>query len=120
MADDDNTLYPDESLVIGESISSDNEKYTMTMQGDGNLVLYRTNDWLPLWASGTDGHAVSQAIMQGDGNFVVYGYNPPLWASNTDGHPGSYLTVQDDGNAVIYNPLYDPAEPIWSTNTWMF
>src|SRR4051812_17766788 len=104
MANSDSILQPNESMVRGESISSKNGNYDLVMQDDGNLVLYRDSDDLALWASGTNGAAVSQVIMQNDGNLVIYGYNAPLWASNTSGHPGSYLSVQDDGNVVIYQP----------------
>jgi hypothetical protein len=26
----------------------------------------------------------------------------PIWSAGTKGHPGAYLAVQDDGNVVIY------------------
>src|SRR5687768_11402669 len=120
MANNDNILQPGESMVRGETISSNNGNYDLVMQDDGNLVLYRDSDDRALWASGTHGDAVSQVVMQHDGNLVVYGFPNPLWASDTWGKPGSYLVVQDDGNVVIYDPLYDPARPIWSTDTWMY
>jgi hypothetical protein len=49
----------------------------ITMQTDGNLVLYR----------------------------VVLGLDrgpSPMWSSNTAGNPGAWLAVQDDGNLVVY------------------
>ncbi|MDA8230629.1 MAG: hypothetical protein M0006_04740 [Magnetospirillum sp.] len=109
-----NILTPGQQLLPGQAISSTNNGYELILQNDGNLVLYRTIDMKPLWATGTDGKAIQRAIMQGDGNFVLYFYNgSPAWASGTNGKPGSYLIMQDDGNAVIYWPN----DPLWATNT---
>jgi hypothetical protein len=108
------TLRPEERLVANnnESRTSNNGLYTFIMQGDGNLVLYKSGT--PLWSSGTNGVAVDFCIMQSDGNLVLYGFsNNAVWASGTDGQPGSFLVVQDDGNVVIYRPNF----PVWATNT---
>jgi len=107
-------LYPGQSLTLNQSLTSENGRYVLAMQADGNLVLYRTSDWQALWASDTYGSAVSQAVMQYDGNFVIYGYYDPLWASHTDGRPGAYLALQNDGNAVIYQPNV----PVWASDTY--
>ena len=69
-----------ESLAVGASLASQDARSTFIMQGDGNLVLYRSSGEAR-WASATDGHTVSQAIMQSDGNFVIYGSGgEPIWA----------------------------------------
>lgn len=107
-----NRLNPGERLLKGESRTSNNGRYTFVMQEDGNLVLYERGG-RALWASGTNGSAVSQCIMQADGNLVIYGYPAAIWASGTAGNPGSYLVVQDDGNVVIYRPNV----AIWATGT---
>ena len=44
----------------------------MTMQDDGNLVLYNRAD-KALWASGTYGKRVKNLILQHDGHFCMYG-----------------------------------------------
>lgn len=112
-------LGPGESLVrndtAGESeLLSANGTFRFVLQGDGNLVLYRTFDNKALWSSGTAGKAVKNVIMQGDGNLVMYDFSGnALWASNTAGRPGSFLVDQNDGNVVIYQPN----APIWATNT---
>jgi hypothetical protein len=106
-------LGPNNALAPGQSLMSGNGQYRLDMQHDGNLVLYRNSDGQALWASGTDGRAVSRVIMQDDGNFVIYGFPGPLWASGTDGQGGAFLIVQDDGNVVIYRPN----APVWATNT---
>lgn len=111
-------LNPGEFLVRSDAtglsqLLSANGKYQLILQPDGNLVLYRSHDHKALWATGTNGKAVKNAVMQSDGNFVLYGFNEPLWASNTNNKPGSFLVMQDDGNAVIYVP----GPPVWATNT---
>ena len=50
----------------------------LSMQADGNLVIYD--------ASGSTA----------------------VWATNTTGHPGAFLSVQEDGNVVIYTNSYVP------------
>ena len=97
-----NILAPNAALLPGQSISSDNGRYVLVMQADGNLVYYRTSDWTPRWNSQTQSPG-ALAPMQGDGNLVVYDTNGvPLWNSQTGGNPGAYLAAQDDGNLVIY------------------
>ena len=107
-------LLVNDGLVPGGSVISTDKRFTFTLQGDGNLVLYGPVNQ-PLWASNTAGHEdVWSLVMQDDGNLVIYdGNNKPFWASNTNGHPGATLTVQDDGNTVIY----DGTTAIWSTQT---
>jgi hypothetical protein len=103
-------LNPGDSLPVGGSIPSLDGRFTLTLQADGNLVLYHTGGAPAGWATGTVGRAVTQAIMQADGNFVLYGPAGPIWSTGTHGHPGSYLVVQNDGNVVIFGP----GGPLWS------
>jgi hypothetical protein len=95
-------LSPNTALSPGQSISSDNGRYVLVMQGDGNLVYYRTSDWIPRWNSQTQSPGAF-APMQGDGNLVVYATTgAAIWNSQTSGNPGAFLAAQDDGNLVIY------------------
>jgi hypothetical protein len=107
--------------VSGSLVSNDG-RFRLTYQNDGNFVLYQGNT--PLWSSHTalsvptGGYTAYQARFQADGNLVVYDYyagaETPVWASNTDGNPGSTLNLQNDGNLVIYNAS---GKAIWSTKT---
>jgi hypothetical protein len=107
-------LNSNDNLAVLGSITSHNGRHILTMQGDGNLVLYRSGG-KACWATGTNGRVVSQAIMQGDGNFVMYGPGGAyIWDTATDGHPGAYLIVLDDGNVVVFDPS---GNPLWATNT---
>src|SRR5437764_2463740 len=108
-------LTTDQRLNINDEIISTNGRLRLIMQGDGNLVLYRTDDGKALWASGTGGTPASYTIMQGDGNLVVYDSGgTPFWASSTDGNPGAFLVVQDDGNLVVYGAA---GAALWASNT---
>jgi hypothetical protein len=113
MANKGTTLTENQFLLKEDYLLSADGKHQFILQDDGNLVLYNLTDHKALWASNTNGKAVSKAIMQTDGNFVVYGYPNALWASNTNGKPGSYITLQNDGNVVIYQPN----SPVWATGT---
>jgi hypothetical protein len=73
----------------------------VTMQSDGNFVVY-----------GTAGQVAGDAC----------------WASGTNGHAGAYLQLQDDGDLVMYPPpgdagVFSDGGPdagltsIWSSNT---
>lgn len=107
-------LNPGNSLQIGQYIISVSGQIKLILQGDGNLVLYDSSN-KPLWATGTNGKAVSRAVVQTDGNFVLYDKNNiKLWSTNTAGHPGAFLIVQNDGNTVLYDTSLNQ---LWSTNT---
>ncbi len=97
------TLFPDQSLLPGQSLQSDNKLHTLIMQSDGNAVLYNSASQ-PLWSTKTGGLIDPRDfIMQTDGNLVLYDASgQPRWASNTPNNPGAFLNVQVDGNLVVY------------------
>ena len=101
-----------QGLASGTSLSSCDGQYTLSMQGDGNLVLYHGSS--ALWATGTNGKGGYEAVMQADGNFVEYGMTNALFATGTNGQNGAYLAVQTDGNLVVYN---SGGGAIWASNT---
>jgi len=105
------TLTAGQKLVRGESLTSSNGAYTLTLQDDGNLVLAARGQ--SVWATGTDGQNVVRAEVQPDGNFVVYTADKPVWHSNTQGKKNVRLVLQDDRNLV----LYAADGPAWSTKT---
>jgi Ig-like domain from next to BRCA1 gene len=108
-------LAPGRRLTTGEELTSTNGRVRLVLQGDGNLVLYRTDDGRPLWASETWRQPVRYAIMQPDGNLVAYSTaGQPYWAAGTQGHPGARLVLQDDGNLVIYDA---GGSALWASNT---
>ena len=105
------TLTGGQKLVKGESLTSSNGAYTLTLQDDGNLVLASRGH--AIWATGTNGQDVVRAEVQNDGNFVLYTADKPVWHSDTKGKKNVRLVLQDDRNLV----LYAADGPAWSTKT---
>jgi LysM repeat protein len=105
------TLTGGQKLVKGESLTSSNGAYTLTLQDDGNLVLASRGH--AIWATGTDGQDVVRAEVQSDGNFVLYTSDKPVWHTDTKGKKNVRLVLQDDRNLV----LYGADGPAWSTKT---
>lgn len=89
----------------------------LTVQGDGNFVLYvnNGNTWSP---SPTVRPNASYAVFQTDGNLVVRNSGGgAIWASNTHTYPNAILAFQDDGNLVIY-PSSSNFTALWATGTY--
>jgi hypothetical protein len=95
-------------LRAGDMVDSDNGRYHLIYQPDGNVVLYDEGTdgdeaWTALWETNTDGASTGMLILQHDGNLVLYDASSrPLWASDTYRTP-CVLIVQNDGNVVIYD-----------------
>jgi LysM repeat protein len=92
-------------------LTSENGAYKLTLQDDGNLVLYSGDE--AVWSTGTNGKNVVRAEVQKDGNFVLYTPDDPVWASQTKGAKDVRLVLQDDRNLVLYG--FDG--PAWASNT---
>jgi hypothetical protein len=109
-------IAPGNIMVPGDSRWSCNDRFLVTHQTDGNVVLYGSYDGqlAPLWASGTSGQTSTSLFMQPDGNLVLYGPNGALWATDTWGNPDARAFVHDDGNFVIHASNYSV---IWQTGT---
>lgn len=113
------TIYPGGCLV------SPNGSYTLIMQGDGNLVAYRSNALgnpnAAVWQSGTSGIQNLRLAVQEDGNLVLYdNHNSAIWNAGSAGQKGRYfLVIQDDGNVVIYRGASprDNRGAVWSYQT---
>ncbi|OBI43353.1 lectin [Mycobacterium kyorinense] len=105
------TLTEGQKLVKGESLTSRNGAYTLTLQHDGNLVLASRGE--ALWSTGTNGQDTVRAEVQRDGNFVLYTADKPVWHTDTKGKKNVRLVLQDDRNLV----LYAADGPAWSTKT---
>ncbi len=105
------TLTPLQKLENGQSLTSANGKYTLTLQADGNLVL--NDDGKGVWSTKTNGQNVVRAEVQEDGNFVLYTADKPVWHTDTAGKPNVRLVLQDDRNLV----LYSNNDGVWSSHT---
>ncbi|NVJ60249.1 MAG: DUF5011 domain-containing protein [Gammaproteobacteria bacterium] len=97
-----NSLQSNQRLNVGEQIESSNGAYRLTMQTDGNLVLYTSNG-SPVWASGTNGTAATRVTLQGDGNLVIRDAGgAAVWSSKTAGSGVTRLTINNDGRLGLY------------------
>ncbi|MVN88807.1 hypothetical protein GO986_18875 [Deinococcus sp. HMF7620] len=112
------TLASNTTMNINEQRVSCSGRNVLIMQGDGNLVLYKSGR--AAWASQTWGNtAAARLTLGGDGHLALYRSNGQrVWTASTWGHPGAYLKVQDDGNVVLYEVVGGAPRAIWSTNTW--
>lgn len=103
-------LRPGQSIPVGQNIRAGNGPFTLDMQKDGNLVLYKNAHGMhgegsfktPLWATNTDGQTVISCVFQRDGNFVLYASgNRAIWASNTDGQGGMLIQIDNHGQLIM-------------------
>jgi len=128
-------------LTAGESLFSALGGFRLTMQDDGNLVLYAIDDMklpsdivhvlsgapdvlklyaAPIWSTGTHVAKAGKTkgrfcTMESDGNLVVYDQDANIvFETGTHRNPGSFLRLQTDGNLVIYT---SDLKPVWSSNT---
>ena len=98
-------LYPNDFLI------SQDGRWKLKYQTDGNLVLYNADESESYWDSGTVntdpeasnyGQAAGYLVMQPDGNLVIYSSTGgPYWAKDTDGNPGAFFFIQDDRNLIL-------------------
>ena len=99
-------LGPGQRLAGGNNLVSPNGQYVLSMQTDGNLVLYAGPQRIVNWSSRTSGPIDNNAVlaMQDDGNLVVYARGGPKFATGTNSPANAYpsLEVQDDGNVAVY------------------
>jgi len=109
-----NFLGQEQILNYNTNLKSSDGKYEITMQPDGNLVLYAPGH-RAVWSSGTSDRKAKEAVMQTDGNFVIYDFqHNAIWSTGTEGKGGVMLKMQVDGNLVIYDK---EGNAKWSTGT---
>lgn len=114
-------IYPSDTnpvLTVGSSIYSPNNVYRLTLQTDGNVVLYKNvnGSEQPLWSTRTQNSQPKpqSLFFQSDGNLVLYlgtaMNSGSIWASerynragfNTVTSANAFYALQDDGNFVFY------------------
>ena len=114
-----------ETLQSGKAMISENGLYTLKIQSDGNIVLYKVDvdPWIDLWASGTTGKGngpYTMTMQSNDNHLILHDTNskvicaPNVYIGNDglDWATGGYATLQTDGNFVVYDG-YDNV--MWST-----
>ncbi|MFY0573990.1 SGNH/GDSL hydrolase family protein [Cystobacter fuscus] len=106
-------LSPGQGLSRGQSLVSCDGRFSLTLQNDGNLVLYHGST--PLFSTGTVGSTAAEVLFQQDGNLVEYdSAGQLLWQTRTAGQGGAMFYLQNDGNLVIYDSA---GSPLWASNT---
>lgn len=121
---------------------SEDKRYFVTCQSDGNFVVYKVAGSKAIWHTNSHGRAVKTCVFQGDSNLVLYDYSGrPVWNSLDDAKrkektilsynpitpaPTGYkltnqglLVMQSDGNLVIYiTPIPDSRFYVWSSGSF--
>ena len=106
-------LTTDQGLIPGQSQTSCDGRFVLSLMASGDLVLMEGTQLL--YHTRTAGLIVAQAIMQADGNFVLYDVTgEPVWDSGTQGNDGAYFDVGNDGNLVIY---LNAQTSLWNSGT---
>jgi RHS repeat-associated protein len=109
-------LTPGQLIPSGTSLTSDSVQ--LTMQADGNLVLYPlaagSSSSTALWSTGTSTPG-SYAEFGTDGNLEVYSpTGTQLWSSGLAASTGTVLQIQNDADMAIDNSA---GTPVWTSNT---
>lgn len=90
-----------------------NDRYSFTVQGDGNAVIRRGST--ALWATSTARNPGAVLKLQSDGNLVLYSTaGKALWANHVNNHTASRLVLQADGNLVEYSTA---GKALWASGT---
>lgn len=101
-------------MLKGSSLKSPNGKYRLTLQYDGNFVLYC--GFKAIWSIEKNAKDVEAMHFESDGNLVVRKTDySVIWQSGAKGSKATVLYVQDDGNVVIRD---DDGNAIWDTKTY--
>ena len=110
------TLMRGEYLCSNHHLMSQNGKYTLNMQSDGNLVLKESNR--PTWYTNTQGFILfGKGLQFGvDGNLFIYDNEGEVqWSSEFQGKDAAYLKIRDDGCLVVYG---NSGDLIWYRNSF--
>jgi hypothetical protein len=104
-------------LRSGQSVTSPDGHYALTMMADGNLVLELTNPFgspRVIWSTGTGSSPGATAQLQTNGNLIVRDASrSTVWSANVTSAGCDNLDLQDDGNLVLYNST----GAYWATHT---
>ena len=98
------TLGTNQSLKIGDSITSPNGNVTLTMKPDGDLAITSNADGKVLWHSGTAGKPAHDAWMGYDGNLrVTDAAGVVLWDNGAHGHKDARARIENTGNLYVWD-----------------
>ncbi len=107
-------LLAGDKMTTNQTMRSTDGSYRVTLQNDGNVVLYNASG-RSLWASGTAGKGGVALNMQGDGNLVLRSSRgSSVWSTATNGRGANRAVIQNDGNFVLYT---SSNAAVWATGT---
>lgn len=102
-----------EKLQEGQIKYSDNRKFFIILEKDGELSIYN-QDETRLWTSGKKSSLNVYLIMQSDGNLcVIDRENTKIWCSESIGLNRNYASIDNDGVLRIYNTS---KQIVWSSS----
>ena len=113
-----NTLKAEVVMHAGDNLLTNNGLFSLAMQSDGNLVIYRLANGGadPKWSTGRAGSG-AYVRMQQDGNLALYkSDNTWSWTSKTGGRAIDQrykLVLEEDGSLDIFDPT---GAVIWYAN----
>ena len=110
-----------EYLSVGQSTTSPNGWYRLTLESDGRLTLRNTDDGLGrhglLWSTGPVEAEMPLLVMRADGELALFDTARPgfgdgasdgaaarLWTSDTRSESGATLQLDDDGALSVTTP----------------
>jgi surface antigen len=110
------TLEPGETLPSTDALTSKDGHFSLTMQGNGNLVYGVAGTQHRLWAAGTAGNPGAYLTMLSNGNLVLYSASgdTTLWSAKTAGKGPARLVARTDGDLVTYRG----SVPTWAANSF--
>ncbi len=110
-------LLSGQTIASGQSVTSPDGHYALTMMTDGNLVLELSNPHgspRVIWSTGTGSSPGASAQLQSNGNLVIHdAAGATIWSANVTSSGCANLDLQDDGNLVLYNST----GAYWATHT---
>jgi hypothetical protein len=115
----DRGALPWDRMLNGEQLGAERKLFSpdgtavLTVQGDGNVVIYRLGRLM--WQSRTRDPALSPVlVMQGDGNLVVYSTTGRLLGSyNTYGKGATQVVLGNDG---VLRVQTSTGATVWASN----
>ncbi len=120
---------PNTVLEKNKRYYSEDNRYFLLFQEDGNLVVYKVmgnNKVKAIWNTHTNGKAIKKCVFQDDGNLVLYDYNnKAIWAAFTTQYKYLYkketlkivMAMQSDGNLVIFDTYFTGNGIGWDSGT---
>lgn len=109
------SLIAGEVLCPGWPLTSPSGEFAALMRRDGNLVIQRGHDLVPVWQAGTGGNSGAFLEMLDDGDLCVFTLSgAKAWSTGTKGNSGAFAQLEDDGVLVVYS-FYRVR--VWSTES---